>query len=109
MRFRFAAAAVALIAAAISSTRAAGPTDWPQLRGYEAAGLADQFTLPATWSTSENVAWTTAIPGRGWSSPIVWGDRVFVTSAVSAGKFKEPSTGIYGNDYAADLQRQGLS
>jgi hypothetical protein len=109
MQLRIAAAAIMLVAAVFSSPRAAGPTDWPQFRGYEAAGLADQFTLPSTWSATDNVAWATAIPGRGWSSPIVWGDRAYVTSAVSDGKFKEPSTGIFGNDYAAELQRQGLS
>ena len=49
------------------------------------------------------------MPGRGWSSPIVWGDQVIVTSAVGSGAFKQPSPGIYGNDYVADLQKQGLS
>jgi outer membrane protein assembly factor BamB len=49
------------------------------------------------------------VPGRAWSSPIVWGDQVFVTSAISASGFKQPSPGIYGNDYVAELQRQGLS
>ena len=39
-------------------------------------------TPPASWSTTDNIAWVNAIPGRGWSSPIVWGGRVFVTSAV---------------------------
>ena len=109
MRLRTSAASLAVIAAAISSSRAVGPTDWPQFRGHGAAGLSDQFTLPTTWSTKDNIAWSATIPGRGWSSPIVWGNRVFVTSAVSAGAFKEPSTGIYGNDYAADLTAQGLS
>ena len=49
------------------------------------------------------------LPGRGWSSPIVGGDRVFVTSAVNKGEFKAASTGIYGNDYVAELQKQGAS
>lgn len=66
-------------------------------------------TLPAKWSTSINVAWASEIPGRAWSSPIVWGDQVFVTTAISAGAFKQPSPGIYGNDYVAELERQGLS
>ena len=55
------------------------------------------------------MAWVTEIPGRGWSSPIVWRGRVFVTSAISPGAFKAPSTGIFGNDYAAELEKQGLS
>ena len=44
------------------------------------------------------------MPGRGWSSPVAWKDQVFLTSAISPGKFKEPSTGIFGNDYVAELQ-----
>jgi len=55
------------------------------------------------------VAWVADIPGRGWSSPIVWRDRVFLTTAVNDGAFKAPSTGIFGNDYAAELAKQGLS
>ena len=49
------------------------------------------------------------MPGRGWSSPIVWGDRVYLTTALNTGAFKAASTGIYGNDYAAELSKQGLS
>ena len=41
--------------------------------------------LPLKWSVAENVVWKTEIPGQGWSSPIVWGDRVFVTSATDNG------------------------
>jgi outer membrane protein assembly factor BamB len=109
MRLRIAAASITLVVAAISLPRAAGPTDWPQFRGHDSAGVADQFALPTTWSAKDNVAWMATIPGRGWSSPIVWGGRVYVTSAVNAGGFKEPATGIYGNDYAAELTSQGLS
>src|SRR5690349_20013307 len=86
---------------------AAGPTDWPQFRGAS-SGIADASTLPTEWSTKKNVAWSVDLPGRAWSSPIVWRDRVFVTTAISKGDFKEPSTGIFGNDYAAELTKQGL-
>ena len=82
---------------------------WPQFRGPGGSGVADEATLPETWSTTENVAWVIDVPGRGWSSPIVWRDRVYVTSAVSPGAFKPPSAGIFGNDYAEELQKQGLS
>jgi outer membrane protein assembly factor BamB len=85
------------------------PVNWPQFRGTDGAGIADSSRLPTRWSATENVAWTAEVPGRGWSSPIVWGDRVYVTTAVNAGRFKAPSTGIYGNDYADELQKQGLS
>jgi len=56
--------------------------NWPQFRGPGARGVADDADLPDRWSATDNVAWKTAIPGRGWSSPIVWGNRVFLTTAV---------------------------
>lgn len=59
----------------------AADTNWPQFRGLQAGVVSDDPALPDTWSTTENVAWKTDIPGTGWSSPIVWGDHVFVTSA----------------------------
>jgi outer membrane protein assembly factor BamB len=81
---------------------------WPQFRGPAGAGILDTAKVPLKWSTSENVAWSVAVTGRGWSSPVAWKDQVFLTSAISPGKFKEPSTGIFGNDYVAELQAQGL-
>ena len=87
----------------------AATPEWPQFRGPGGLGVADASSLPERWSGTTNVAWRIDIPGRGWSSPIVWRGRVFVTTAVSAGAFKAPSTGIFGNDYAAELERQGLS
>ena len=94
---------------AATTTRTAGPVEWPQFRGPGGAGVADGATLPEHWTPKENVAWVADIPGRGWSSPILWQGRIFVTSAVSPGAFKAPSTGIFGNDYAAELEKQGLS
>ncbi len=87
----------------------AGLSEWPQFRGPRADGVADESSLPQQWSATENVAWSVELPGRGWSSPIVWRDRVIITSAISPGAFKAPSTGIFGNDYAAELSKQGLS
>src|SRR5215813_6288471 len=84
-------------------------TTWPQFRGPEGRGVSGIRNIPTSWSTTKNVAWKVNVPGRGWSSPIVWGDQVIVTSAISAGAFKEPSPGIYGNDYVADLERQGFA
>jgi outer membrane protein assembly factor BamB len=92
-----------------TATHAASPVNWPQFRGAGGAGVADASTLPTRWSASENVAWVTEVPGRGWSSPVVWRDQVFITSAVNTGRFKAPSTGIFGNDYVAELIGQGLS
>jgi outer membrane protein assembly factor BamB len=87
---------------------ARGSSEWPQFRGPAGSGIADESSLPERWSDSQNVAWSSEVPGRGWSSPIVWRDRVYVTSAISPGAFKAPSTGIFGNDYAAELMKQGL-
>jgi outer membrane protein assembly factor BamB len=80
---------------------------WPQFRGPSGSGIFDG-KLPASWSARDNVKWSVEVQGRGWSSPVAWDDTVFVTSAISTGRFKEPSTGIYGNDYVAELLKQGL-
>ncbi len=57
--------------------------NWPMWRGARLDGVAAEHeTFPIKWSASENIAWKTEIPGRGHSSPIIWGDRVFVTSCV---------------------------
>jgi outer membrane protein assembly factor BamB len=68
--------------------------NWPCFRG-SAAGVSEGQNLPATWSTTENIAWKVHVPGRGWSSPVVWGDKVFLTSVVSDGKVEEPKKGLY--------------
>jgi outer membrane protein assembly factor BamB len=55
--------------------------NWPRFRGPNGAGISDDKTIPLIWSASENVLWKTAVPGIGNSSPIVWGDRIFLESA----------------------------
>jgi outer membrane protein assembly factor BamB len=94
---RFPVAPVALTAlTTVLSLGAAGATDnWPGFRGSDAGVAADDPALPDTWSETENIVWKTSIPGMGWSSPIVWGDHVFLTSAISAGKEAEPVKGLY--------------
>jgi outer membrane protein assembly factor BamB len=94
-------------AAAVVST--APSVAWPQFRGPSGAGVLGDGTLPTTWTTKNNVRWSVDVKGRGWSSPIAWDNTVFVTSAISPGSFKAPSTGIFGNDYVAELMKQGLS
>ena len=77
---------------------AAGPKveNWPQFRGPESLGVAeDHPDLPDTWSATENVVWKSDIPGVGWSSPVVWGDRVFLTSVLSAEPKEPPKKGLY--------------
>ena len=60
--------------------------NWPAFRGEHAAGVADGQSLPETWDVEKGTAikWKTHIPGLAHSSPIVWGDKIFVTSAVSS-------------------------
>ena len=58
---------------------------WPRWRGPSGQGVVDG-TYPDTWSDAENVAWRTSVPGRGNSSPIVWDDRIFLTTAQEAGR-----------------------
>jgi outer membrane protein assembly factor BamB len=60
--------------------------DWPQFRGPNGAGLADEQQLPTEWGPGKNFAWKVRVPGYGWSSPIVRGDKVFVTTAVADGQ-----------------------
>ena len=57
--------------------------------------MAEENPLPEQWSATENVAWKTDIPGRGWSSPIVWGNRVFLTTVVNLGPSEPPKKGLY--------------
>ena len=81
---------------ALLSLDVAGTTDnWPGFRGPDAGVAADDPALPDTWSETENVVWKTPIPGMGWSSPVVWGDHVFLTSAISAGTEAAPVKGLY--------------
>ena len=68
---------------------------WPQFRGPGSTGVAEGANLPDTWSTTQNVKWKTAIPGHGWSSPIAWGDRIFVTSVIPVGETEAPKRGLY--------------
>ncbi len=60
--------------------------NWPQFRGPTGQGISTEKNVPLHWSATENVAWKTAIPGEGWSSPIVFGDHVFVTATTDEGK-----------------------
>ena len=83
---------------------------WPQFRGPDSNPVGAHEKLADRWSKTQNVEWTQTIPGRGWSSPIVAGNRVFVTTATTDGKSKPPQIGTeYSNEYAAELQKQGLS
>lgn len=70
--------------------------NWPRFRGADGTGVsADDPRLPERWSETENVLWQTPVPGWGWSSPVVWGNKVFLTSVESAGDYEKPKAGLY--------------
>jgi outer membrane protein assembly factor BamB len=65
---------------------ASGAENWSQFRGPQGDGSADAVDLPLAWSETEHVRWKTAIHDRGWSSPVVWGDQVWMTTATDDGR-----------------------
>jgi outer membrane protein assembly factor BamB len=73
--------------------------DWPQFRGIRASGVAEGFTIPASWSVADGkgIAWKTPIPGLGLSSPVVWGDAIFLTTSISGDKNAGLRVGYYGD------------
>jgi outer membrane protein assembly factor BamB len=75
------------------------PLNWPSFRGPDGTGVADGQQPPVTWDlkAGTNVRWKTPIPGLGHSCPVVWGDRVFVTTAVSGDPDPKIRIGNYGN------------
>ena len=81
-----------------------GAGSWPSFRGPRASGIAENQALPDTWNvtTGANVLWRTPIPGLAHSSPIVWGDRIFVTSAISSIPNATFRPGLYGDGDASD-------
>lgn len=82
---------------------------WPGFRGHDMSGVAAKARIPVSWTQKQNVKWVAPVAGNGWSSPIVWGDTVYVTTAIGSKPFKQPSTGLFGNDYIAELQAQGVT
>jgi outer membrane protein assembly factor BamB len=101
----FASVSGLMISAALLSTsmRAASAPrpgiDWPQFRGISAAGISEGKPTPTEWNVpnGKNVVWKTAIPGLGLSSPVVWGDQLFVSTAISGKKDATLRPGLYGD------------
>ena len=85
---------------------AAADGNWPSFRGPGALGVADGTPLPTTWNgeTGEGISWKTPIPGLGHSSPVVWGDKIYVTTAIAADEAAGSSlkVGLYGDIAAAE-------
>ncbi|MFA9454089.1 MAG: PQQ-binding-like beta-propeller repeat protein [Candidatus Aminicenantaceae bacterium] len=104
MRVRFAVStglvflAFTFLMPAFSQDRSEG-INWPGFRGHNADGIAEGYKTPISWNvdSSQNIKWKTDIPGLGHSSPIVWGDRIFVTTAISGLENPELKVGLYGS------------
>jgi outer membrane protein assembly factor BamB len=80
MRYR--SFALAMGCSIFAATLALQAGNWPQFRGPNGGVAPDDPALPDTWSTTENVVWKIDVAGRSWSSPVVWGDHVFITTAI---------------------------
>lgn len=100
-----------VVTSVLITVEASGPhANWPRFRGPAGSGVVERSGLPLRWSGTDNVAWMKDIPGRGWSSPILWDNRLYVTTAASGGRFRPPQTGIFGNDEIDRLMKtEGLS
>jgi len=80
-----------LPALALAGSKKVDPADqWPQFRGPLANGVGPKAAPPLRWSETENIRWKIPIPGKGLSTPIVWGDRVYLTTAIPVGDAVEP-------------------
>ena len=78
-------AAILIAAATLTTAFVFAGENWPQYRGPHEDGHSDATGLPVTWSEKENIVWKTAIHDKGWSSPVVWGDQVWMTTAKADG------------------------
>ncbi|MCA9193932.1 MAG: PQQ-binding-like beta-propeller repeat protein [Planctomycetales bacterium] len=81
----------------------ASANDWAQFRGF-IGGVAMDAQLPTQWSTDQNIQWKTEIPGYGWSQPIIVGDKVFVTTAITKDQKRTQATRFPGGE---DPREQG--
>ena len=103
IKFRLPAAiAVAVLVSAAIVYPAADPkpgVDWPSFRGIRGAGVADGFPTATTWNVTDktNVRWSVPVPGLGLSSPVIWGNRLCITTAISGMKDAGLRIGLYGD------------
>ena len=87
MTCKFFSALSAIVAATlVLATQSAGEENWPQFRGPHADGTSQNSGLPTEWSETKNVKWKTPLHDKGWSSPVIWGDQIWVTAATEDGK-----------------------
>jgi outer membrane protein assembly factor BamB len=91
--------------AVLPAQSGSGAYDWPRWRGPNADGVADGRSLPVQWSLTRNIRWSVELPGWGTSSPVVYGDRVFVTSQVEQGGRKSLLTLCFDRKTGKELWR----
>ena len=75
-----------IVVLALLTRCATAGDNWPQFRGPTGDGASDAVGLPLTWSETENIVWKTPIHDRGWSSPVIWGGQIWLTTATEDGK-----------------------
>ena len=75
-----------LLAGFLAFLPSARAENWPEFRGPGRQGISGEKNLPIKWGKSENIAWSSAVPGVSWSTPIVWDNRVFLTTATDEGQ-----------------------
>lgn len=79
---RISLALIAAVSLGVATTGSSAAGNWPQWRGPDGSGISNEKNLPAEWNTTKNIKWKTPIEGRGHSSPIVWGNKIFLTTAI---------------------------
>ena len=79
--------------------------NWPEWRGPEATGVSREENLPTHWSAEDNVAWKAPLEGLGTSSPVVWGDQVFLTTQMGVGPIDHRGAQFPGAPFARDYRR----
>ncbi len=83
--------------------------NWPRFRGPGARGVASNRDAPDYWSAIDNIRWKTEIAGRGWSSPIVWGNHVFLTTVVGEDDSNPPKGKVEGGEAFSEHRQQSTS
>ena len=106
----FALSLLLLVLGAAATAAIVGDPDeadrfWPQWRGPQMTGVALHADPPVEWSDTKNIQWKVEIPGKGSSSPIVWGDRVYVTSSIATGERGTPKPPEPSRAEAAPAER----
>ena len=85
MSIRLPSIAVAVCVTLAADVGVRGGENWTSYRGPTDHGHADTTRMPLNWSEQENVVWKTKVPGKAWSSPVIWGDRIYLTNAPDHG------------------------